>query len=279
MYHFGLIGYPIRHSLSPWIHGRFLAKAELQGSYELFEIDPALSFESEIKKLRDLNLDGFNVTVPFKETILPYLDEIDQEAEAIGAVNTVVNKRGKWIGYNTDGKGYIRSLVNKYPFIFDEKSKAILLIGAGGAARGIYYALTSLGCKHIDIANRTAESALSIASLASDSTRTNILSINEAEVELSNYDLIIQTTSVGMKPYPERTIMQLDHLKKTSIVSDIVYQPIETKILREAQNRDAFIHFGHTMLLYQAQYAFEIWTNKRVLVNDMDEELKQLLKG
>lgn len=279
MYQLGLIGYPIQHSLSPWIHERFLAKAGLKGNYRLFEINPTTPFEEEIEKLKSLNLDGFNVTVPYKQTIIPYLDEVDHEAKVIGAVNTVVNSNGKWIGYNTDGKGYIRSLEGNYPNIFSHRNKRILLIGAGGAARGIYYALTSIGLKQIDIANRTIKSALTIANLANKSTATKILSIKEAESNLSQYDLIIQTTSVGMKPHSDQTIISLEHLKKNSIVSDIVYQPIETKILSDAKNQSASIHFGHTMLLYQAQYAFEIWTNKLVKINEMEKELKQMLKG
>lgn len=279
MYHLGLIGYPIQHSLSPWIHECFLTKADLKGNYELFEIKPDLTFENEIKKLKNLNLDGFNVTVPYKETIMPYLDEINPEAKVIGAINTVLNIDGKWIGYNTDGKGYIRSLESKYPNVFEDLSKPILLIGAGGAARGIYSALNSIGCQWVDIANRTSGSAVSIAELASLQTKTNILSIEEAKKDLGKYGLIIQTTTVGMKPDADQTIVSLEQLKKKTIVSDIVYQPIETKFLKEARERGAKIHFGHSMLLYQAQYAFEIWTNEQVTMIGMEEELKGKLKG
>lgn len=279
MYQLGLIGYPIQHSLSPWIHERFLDKANLIGSYKLIEIDPHASFENEIKKLKELNLNGFNVTVPYKQKIMPFLDQLDEEANAIGAVNTVVNENGKWIGYNTDGKGYIRSFKSKYPDIFANLSKRILVLGAGGAARGIYFALTSSGCERVDIANRTENSALEIARLAKGSTKTSVLSIDEAEKTIDSYDIVIQTTSVGMNPHADQSIISLDRLKKTSIVSDIVYQPIETKLLRQATSHGASVHYGHTMLLYQAQYAFEIWTNQTVAIDDMDIKLEQVLKG
>src|SRR5699024_2337850 len=115
MYQFGLIGYPIKHSLSPWIHEQFLQKASLDGSYSIIEINPDQNFEEQINHMRNRNMDGFNVTVPYKQKIIPYLDEIDEEANKMGAFNTVVNRDGKWIGYNTDGMGYLRSLEGRFP--------------------------------------------------------------------------------------------------------------------------------------------------------------------
>src|SRR5690625_2467600 len=122
MYQLGLIGYPIKHSLSPWIHEQFLKKANLSGRYTLFEIGPNESFAQVMEELKRKELDGFNVTVPYKQTIIPYLDEIDTEAESIGAVNTVLNDNGRWIGYNTDGKGYLRALENKFPKLLADKT-------------------------------------------------------------------------------------------------------------------------------------------------------------
>lgn len=279
MYDLGLIGFPIAHSLSPWIHEKFLKQANLSGKYSIYEIDPKKIFEQEINRLKTRQISGFNVTVPYKQKIIQYLDKIDKEAETIGAVNTVVNKNGKWVGYNTDGIGYLRALESKYPKIFNRQIKKVLILGAGGAARGIYYALMMNGFNHIDIANRTQSSAARIAEFKNESISTSILSLTQAEKKLQIYDVIIQTTSVGMKPEENKTIIQIDHLKESAIVSDIVYQPIKTKFLKEAEALGAHIHYGHTMLLYQAQYAFEIWTNKRLVINDMDRGLKQKLKG
>lgn len=279
MYRFGLIGYPVQHSLSPWIHEQFLSKSKLSGNYLLKEINLDQLFAEEIKKLREEKINGFNVTVPYKQTIIPYLDDLDTEAKEIGAVNTVVNRNGKWIGYNTDGKGYLRSLESSYPHLFENKKKRILILGAGGAARGIYYALVTWGFHEVDIANRTTESALEISKLKTKNTITKVLSLDNAEQTITKYDCIIQTTSVGMNPGSEQSIITLDNLKTTQVLSDIVYQPIKTNFLTQAEKLGASIHLGHTMLLYQAQYAFEIWTGKRIPIDNMDTELKLILEG
>lgn len=279
MYQLGLIGYPIKHSLSPWIHEHFLKKTNLSGSYDIIEISLEENFSERIQQLRDQQIDGFNITVPYKQTIIPYLDELDANAKRIGAVNTVVLKDGKWIGYNTDGIGYVRSLEEAYPELFTNKSSRVLLLGAGGAARGIYDALTTSGFTYVDLANRTLSSAEEIAELKLPHTKTKTFTLQEAEARLAEYDVIIQTTSVGMKPHIDKMVISLEHLKPETIVSDIVYQPLETTFLKTAQAKGAKIHYGHTMLLYQAQYAFEIWTNQQVEVGDMDEQLKSILEG
>lgn len=279
MYHLGLIGFPIQQSLSPWIHDKYLSIAKLTGNYKLMEIDLNESFDERMLHLKDEEIHGFNITVPYKEKIIPYLDDIDEEAKKMGAVNTVVNKNGKWIGYNTDGIGYLRSLIDAYPELLSDLSKRILIVGAGGAARGIYYALAVKGFEMIDITNRTRESAEDIAKLGEGLTATTVLSLEEAEEEIAQYDVIIQTTSVGMGSGNNQSIISLKGLKPSAIVSDIIYQPIETAFLKQAKAIGASIHYGHTMLLYQAQYAFEIWTGKRVSIGQLDDELKNVLEG
>ncbi|WP_249871032.1 shikimate dehydrogenase [Oceanobacillus saliphilus] len=278
-YRFKLIGYPISHSLSPWIHKEFLDKSKIQGTYTMHEIKPTDSFEESMILLKNEQIDGFNITVPYKQDVIPHLDILDDTAKAMGAVNTVVNQDGKWVGYNTDGIGYLRSLESKYPELLRDKEIRVLLLGAGGAARAIYFALATANFKNIDIANRTKSSAEVIAGNSSQPRSTNILSLEEAEQILGKYDLIIQTTSVGMKPNEDQTIISPDRIKKNAIVSDIVYQPLETKFLREAAERGAKTHHGHTMLLYQALYAFEIWTNKKIIIDDLEIKLKALLEG
>lgn len=275
-YNLGLIGFPIKHSLSPWIHEQFFERTDVQGTYSIFEIDSDHNFAEAIQKLKTKNIDGFNVTVPYKEKIIDFLDEIDVQAKQIGAVNTVLCKNGKWIGYNTDGIGYVRSLVTKYPSIEKNKNSKILLLGAGGAAKGIYYALIHNGFQHITIANRSTEKA---EKLLDEHSLGNVLTLQEAEESLAEFDIIIQTTSVGMKPHPERKIVSLKNLNDGAIVSDIVYQPLLTKFLEEAKDLHRSIHFGHTMLLYQAQYAFEIWTNRRPNMEKLDEQLQTILEG
>lgn len=279
MYHLGLIGYPIKHSLSPWIHEQLLKEAMLPGDYRLFELSLERSFAEQLNHVKQQNLHGFNVTVPFKETIIPYLNGLSDEARAIGAVNTVVNQNERWIGYNTDGIGYLRALENQYPHVFMNKTCPILIIGAGGAARGIYYALLSNGFRHVDIANRTIEKAYAITELNTYNTRTDCITLEQAEKQLDKYTLIIQSTSVGMKPHNKVTPLHLNQIKPRTIVSDIVYQPIETLFLKEAEKKQALVHYGHAMLLYQAQAAFEIWTNQRVSIDNLDLKLQTRLEG
>lgn len=278
MYKFGLIGYPITHSLSPWIHSIFLEKLGLQGTYELFEVSPDESLERTLERLKDSGIQGCNVTVPYKEVVLPLLDDIDQDAYEIGAVNTIVFENGKTKGYNTDGKGYVRSLKESFPSLFTKTPLHVLILGAGGAARGIYSALLAENCTRISIANRTIESAKNIIQMNNTAISSHIYTLEEAEEKLQAYDLIIQTTSVGMKPDVQETILSLERIRPSTVVSDIVYQPIETQFLQDAKARECSIHYGHTMLLYQAQYAFELWTNQYPEIGTMDQQLQHILE-
>lgn len=244
--------------------------------YTIFEIAPEDNFEDEMIKLREQELDGFNVTVPYKEKIIEYLDDIDPYAKKIGAVNTVKCKDGKWIGYNTDGIGYVRSLESKYPEIQTTKDCTILMLGAGGAAKGICHALVDKGYTSITIANRTKEKA---QLLTEQHPSNQAISLEDAAQRVNEFDIIIQTTSIGMKPNTEEMIIPFTSLKQGAIVSDIVYQPIVTKFLQHAKEMNASIHLGHTMLLYQALYAFEIWTNLEPNMKHLDDELQHVLEG
>src|SRR5699024_3860194 len=276
-YLFGLIGYPIKHSLSPWIHTQFMEKTNITGSYEIFEIDLNTDFKQAIAELRERNINGFNITVPYKEKIISELDSLDDQAKRIGAVNTVLNYKGQLIGYNTDGLGYVKSLEMAYPKIKTTDIK-ILLLGAGGAARGIYNGLKGSGYLNIDIANRIIEKAEEIKKTFTKG-ETKVMSLQAAEQVLDQYDLIVQTTSVGMKPNVAEEIVNLNKLKPNVIVSDIVYQPMMTQFLKSAQEKGAQIHTGHTMLLYQAQLAFNIWKETQVDVGNMDKKSEKILEG
>src|SRR5690625_2162047 len=262
----GLIGYPIQHSLSPWIHNNFFKKSSISGEYELYEINPDDSFSEEIERLKAENLKGFNITVPYKETIIPYLDELDDSVKKIGAVNTVLNQDDRWIGYNTDGLGYLQALTHTFPELRKDKTKRVLILGAGGAARGIYYAFLTERFQTVDLANRTVDKAKSILTMNDEKIDSRILTLDEAEKNINDYDVVVQTTSVGMNPHADETIISLDNIEKETIVSDIVYQPIKTKLLKTAANKGCNIHYGHTMLLFQAQLAFNIWTGVNVSV-------------
>ncbi|MFS0561788.1 shikimate dehydrogenase [Terribacillus sp. 179-K 1B1 HS] len=269
----GLIGHPVEHSLSPWIHTQFMEQAGIDGEYKLYPIEPDV-FDKKITALMQSGIDGFNITVPYKQRIIPFLDELDPDAAKIGAVNTAVRKNGKWIGYNTDGSGYVRALEQIMP---SKESLHVLMLGAGGAARGIYRALVTHGLRYVDIANRTASKAEELLELQEPETISKTMTLQEAQQQLADYDVIIHTTSVGMSPNAEEQIIPLTNLKPKAVVSDIVYKPIETQLLHTAKQQEALIHHGHSMLLYQAQYAFEIWSGRQVVVGDLLNQLEQRL--
>ncbi|MRG86666.1 shikimate dehydrogenase [Salinibacillus xinjiangensis] len=278
-YELGVIGNPIKHSLSPWIHGQFMEMAEVEGRYLPYEIQEE-QLEERISEFKLMKMDGFNVTIPYKEKIMELIDEVEESAKSIGAVNTVVYKNGKLIGYNTDGKGYISSLKNSYPDLFDQTGdKKVLMIGAGGAARGIYDALNREGFTMIDIANRTLERAEKIRSIKQPDVDTTILSLQKAEENISKYDLIVQTTNIGMTPDVGLMPIELQNIRNNTVISDIIYNPIETKFLQTAKKKGARIHYGHGMLLYQAALAFELWTGQKVDPSNLLERLEQKLKG
>ncbi|MBM7554693.1 shikimate dehydrogenase [Thalassobacillus pellis] len=273
----GLIGNPIKHSLSPWIHSRLLELAGIEGQYQLYEMQPG-SFQQQIELLRNEQLDGFNVTVPFKQKIMPELDDIDGQAKKLGAVNTVKNHDGRWLGYNTDGKGFVNSLRAKYGTLLHPDTK-VLLLGAGGAAKGIFFTLLNEGVRQIDVANRTTERAEAIVNASEAAVSSHSLTLKEAEGRIAEYHLIIQTTTVGMNPRSDESIISLKNMKEGAVVSDIVYQPLETAFLKDAISNGGRIHQGHEMLLYQAVYAFKIWTGKSIDETKLLMELEAQLKG
>ncbi|MGE7905405.1 shikimate dehydrogenase [Peribacillus sp. NPDC094092] len=254
---YGVMGDPIAHSMSPDIHNDAFEKENIEAVYHHFHVTKE-GLNDAVKGMKALGIEGFNITIPHKTSIIPFLDEVDELALAIGAVNTVVNKNGRFIGYNTDGKGFFKSLCDEISG--DIKAKKTLVIGAGGAARAIYFTLVKEGVKQVDIANRTKERAAQLVSDCPYDKVSKALSIIEAEESLSQYDLIIQTTSSGMSPELDHSPIKVDQLKTGAIVSDIIYNPLQTKLLREAGEKGAETQNGLGMFINQAALAFEIWT-------------------
>ncbi|KRF49790.1 shikimate dehydrogenase [Bacillus sp. Soil745] len=254
---YGVMGDPIAHSMSPDIHNDAFEKENIEAVYHHFHVTKE-GLNDAVKGMKALGIEGFNITIPHKTSIIPFLDEVDELALAIGAVNTVVNKNGRFIGYNTDGKGFFKSLCDEISG--DIKAKKTLVIGAGGAARAIYFTLVKEGVKQVDIANRTNERAAQLVSDCPYDKVSKALSIIEAEESLSQYDLIIQTTSSGMSPELDHSPLKVDQLKTGAIVSDIIYNPLQTKLLREAGEKGAETQNGLGMFINQAALAFEIWT-------------------
>ncbi|MDF9760489.1 shikimate dehydrogenase [Peribacillus simplex] len=254
---YGVMGDPIAHSMSPDIHNDAFEKENIEAVYHHFHVTNE-GLNDAVKGMKALGIEGFNITIPHKTSIIPFLDEVDELALAIGAVNTVVNKNGRFIGYNTDGKGFFKSLCDEISG--DIKAKKTLVIGAGGAARAIYFTLVKEGVKQVDIANRTKERAAQLVSDCPYDKVSKALSIIEAEESLSQYDLIIQTTSSGMSPELDHSPLKVDQLKTGAIVSDIIYNPLQTKLLLEAREKGAETQNGLGMFINQAALAFEIWT-------------------
>ncbi|MGM0874344.1 MAG: shikimate dehydrogenase [Bacillota bacterium] len=273
---YGLIGCPVEHSMSPDIHNDAFKEKNIDGYYHAFHIEPDQLSES-VQALKVLGVKGFNVTIPHKISIIPYLDELNETAKIVGTVNTVVNVNGRLIGHNTDGNGYIRSLTHvlKKP-IADHK---ILIIGAGGAARGIYYTLAHQGCQVIDLCNRTVSKAAELIKECPFKNTSKALPLEEAELYLESYDIIIQTTSVGLHPNINCKPLSLKNAKKSAVVSDIVYNPIKTALLEEAEELGLTIHNGVGMLVHQAVLAFELWTNEIPSVEKMTSIVYDKLGG
>ncbi|KOP83521.1 shikimate dehydrogenase [Bacillus sp. FJAT-21945] len=253
---FAVIGDPIAHSMSPAMHNDLFQAYGIDAHYQPLHVKRD-NLKEAVIGLKAIGIAGFNITIPHKETIIPFLDKLDPLAEAIGAVNTVVNEAGKFVGYNTDGSGYLQGLLTLLPEITE---KNILIIGAGGAARALYFTLAQAGVNRLDICNRTTQKAEALINDCLFHVSSAAIGREEAEKNLADYQLLIQTTPIGMAPNIESLPLSLHNLKTDSLVSDIIYNPLETKILREAKNKGAKIQNGLDMFVYQGALAFEKWT-------------------
>lgn len=273
---FGLLGHPVGHSMSPIMHNDQFSFLGLDCYYHAFDVHPN-ELENAVNGIKALGLSGFNVTIPHKVEIMKYLDEIDEEALQIGAVNTVVNRDGKLYGYNTDGKGFAVSLQTIAGADF--LNKKMLIVGAGGAARGVFVTLARMGANAIDIANRTVEKAEELISNNPYRVQSSARSIKEAEKNLAEYQIIINTTSVGMSPKIEELPLQLTNMQPETILSDIIYNPLETKWLKEGKIAGAVTQNGVGMFVGQGALAFEMWTKEKPDYNRMEQIVMKQLGG
>ncbi|MDU0202249.1 shikimate dehydrogenase [Paenibacillus sp. MAH-36] len=271
---YGVFGDPIRHSRSPIMLNRAFQEADINAVYAAFHVRPD-ELGDAVRGIRALGYRGINVTIPHKVEVMQYLDEIDEGARIVGAVNTIVNENGKLIGYNTDGIGYVRSL--KEETGIDLKGKSVLVLGAGGAARGVAYALAKEGAGCIYIANRTKERALELADTISAYTKTIGLGLDEIANVVDEVEFVLNTTSAGMHPNTEELPMPVELLKEHHLVSDLIYNPRITRFLREAEAKGARIHGGLGMFIYQGAFAFEYWTGKLAPVAAMRQVVEQSL--
>ncbi|WP_312476644.1 shikimate dehydrogenase [Neobacillus sp.] len=272
---FAVLGNPIGHSMSPVMHNDLFSFFNIDAHYLPFQVQKEDLLDA-VKGLKALGAGGFNVTIPHKSNIIPFLDGVDELAASIGAVNTVVNEDGCLIGYNTDGPGFLKGLHAYLPVI---KGKKVLVLGAGGAARAIYFTLAKEEPQAVDIANRTIEKAWSLIKDCPYSISSSALSLAEAEKKLADYDLIIQTTMIGMSPKIAEQPIYLDNLSKQTMVCDIIYNPFETQFLHDASKKGARIQNGLDMFVYQGALAFEKWTGIFPDVERMRENVLGQLGG
>jgi shikimate dehydrogenase len=282
---FGIFAHPVHHSMSPLMHNSVYNKLELPYHYQPFDVLPD-QLEHAVKSMKVLGISGVNVSIPHKERVIPLLDEVDEEAKLIGAVNTIVlQEDGRLKGYNTDGAGYVESLLIETDVELSQSNA--LILGAGGAAKGIAVYLLKNGCARITIANRTTEKAVHLAEQLNHYTikanlKGEVCSLNwdEVSTDVSSFTLIVNTTPLGMWPNTEQTPINLKNLTAGTIVSDIVYNPLLTRFLEEAKDKGATIHQGLGMFIYQGVLAFKYFTGSQAPVEYMKEVvLKKLQQG
>ncbi|MEE3805836.1 MULTISPECIES: shikimate dehydrogenase [Lysinibacillus] len=271
---FAVMGDPIEHSKSPAMHNAWFEDMSIDATYIPLHV-PSDQLESAVAGLKTLGASGWNVTIPHKTAIIPYLDELDELAQKMGAVNTVVRtKEGKLKGYNTDGIGFVRSLEEAVGV--SRKDKPVLLVGAGGAARGIAFAMQQQGYHHLTIANRTVANAQAIID---EMDMGRAMSLQEAEETLADFSIIVQMTSAGLATGNFSMPFSLDRLAKGAIVADIVYNPLMTPFLQAAEEKGATIVTGLGMFVHQGAIAFEHWLGNYPNTNSMIAQLKAQLGG
>ncbi len=273
----GLIGYPVAHSRSPQMHNAAFRELDVAAAYTLWETPPGTLAE-RIASLRSPHMLGANITIPYKEDVVPLLDECDTLAARIGAVNTIVNRNGKLTGYNTDAPGLVRALTECPGSPFDAQDKEIVILGTGGAARAAVVAMIDAGARSVAILGRDQVRLDALlhhvrSSVMNTSIYGAVFHGSEASESLRTADLVINATSVGLKSNDDRPLIEVSLLRAGSLVMDMVFSAGLTPLLQAAQARGCFVMDGLAMLLYQGTLAFELWTGRDAPVEVMRNAL------
>lgn len=268
---YGIFGFPVEHTLSPAMHKAAFKKLGINAAYLAFSIPPNRLKEA-VKAIRVLNIQGINVTVPHKEMIISFLDGLSEEASLIGAVNTVVVKKNKLIGYNTDGQGFIRSLEETS---FNPKDKSFLIIGAGGASRSICVSLSKVKVKEIficDIIEEKARDLKAHINRVCPKCYIEAVPTNSLKVVRDRLSILVNATPLGLK---ETDPLPVDKglLRKDIFVYDLIYNPSTTKLLSLAKRTGLKYSNGLGMLLFQGALSFKFWTNHQPPVKAMRQAL------
>ena len=266
----GIIGYPLGHTLSPIIHNSAFNELGYNIDFQIWETEEKL-LKDKIQSLRNENVLGCCITLPYKKKVMQYLDNIDNSATEIDAINWIINKNGILSGYNTDWLGFINSLDFYKKSI---KNKTALIIGAGGSAKAICQGLIKGKVKSIIISNRTLKKAEEIKELfGNNQTEIQIIDFKELNnfTTLKEIDLIINATSLGMTggPEPKKSPIDTSLLNTRALCYDLVYSPQITPFLRDAKNNKIDTIGGLSMLVFQAASGFELLTNKKAPINTM----------
>ena len=259
----GVVGHPVKHSRSPIIHGYWLEQFGINGRYDRYDVKPE-DFSHFVKTLSEQSLQGVNVTIPHKEAAFLALDEATDRARRLKAANTLWFENGKLWGDNTDSIGFLANLDQGHPG-WDINAKSALILGAGGAARAIIAGLQERNIEKITIVNRTRERAEELALMSGG--QVAIAEWSKLSFQLEGADLVVNTTSLGMSGQPDLDL-SLDPLGRNALVTDIVYVPLETNLLKQARLRGNPVVDGLGMLLHQAVPGFEHWFGKRPVVTD-----------
>jgi len=267
----GLIGHPVEHSFSPPMHNAAFKALNMDWAYVAFDVNPS-NLNSAIEGARSLSIKGFNVTIPHKIEVMKYLDEIDEVAGLIGAVNTIDFKNMK--GYNTDGIGAVKAIEE----VTSIKNRNVVVAGAGGASRAISFYIAKYGAESVTILNRNVEKAQSLADDISLIDEVKVDSIKNIKGHVDDADILIDTTPVGMHPnVSDDAIISAEDMHEDLVVFDAVYNPNETSLIKEAIKANAKPVYGIKMLLYQGAESFRIWTGQNPPVDVMEDALKKTL--
>lgn len=272
---YGLVGYPVKHSFSPAMHNAAFSYLKIDAEYKLFSLRQE-ELGDFLKNLKQNNIYGLNVTIPYKETVIPFLDSLSHEARLINAVNTVKVSDNRLEGFNTDGEGFLRHL--RQDLRFNPEGKFIAILGAGGAARAISVYLTKAKAKKIaiyDIDKRKA--AVLVGHLKENFNNIEFKYASSTEdLNIPVCDLLVNATPIGMKETDPCTVDE-KFIHKNLLVYDLIYNPKETKLLARARKVGAKTTNGLGMLLYQGAYSFKIWTEKPAPIEIMRQALSEAL--
>ena len=270
-----VVANPIKHSISPFIHNRAFEATNTNGVYLAWEIE-AGDLAETVANIRRYQMFGINLSMPYKEQVIPYLDELSDEARLIGAVNTVVNQNGILIGYNTDGKGFFKSLPS-----FEISNKKMTLLGAGGAAKSILAQAILDGVSQVSVFVRESSIEKTRYYLETLQEKTSfkvdlyaLEDVQKLQARIADSDLLVNATSVGMDGQSSPVPTDLS-LPDQLLVADVIYQPFETPFLKWAKSQGNPAINGLGMLLYQAAEAFQLWTGKEMPTEEIWQSLTE----